>query len=404
MTTLSLQSLNPSVDLSIHLQIGQFCTVGASPAADYSVNAKHVEPVHCRIGCRSNSGFIECLADEGQIVVNGKPRNRSRLADGDSLRIGTIDIHVEVSGKQQSKREFEISFSDEPSATTQISGAHRAERNRSDDDDSFDLAQPGDVRHKSSATGDPDNEPVSTAELPKSAVEDSPSADATKQSSSDADSEQKHLKPVQPGKPVFEFDSTDPDQAPLTREDLKNLESLDNLPGQQSLEDLVEPETKSSVDESKKASRPTEKKTEENSEDKPEIRSEPLESGKHWKYAGSDAMAALQKVVTAAPDLNVYTIDAGVFVEVQASEMLALCKARAGAHSFLLSELPAQELATITRRRKWTGRLGHPQAINMFLALSPKRISDEFFKLFDACVLVHDHDLELMRGSEVDEA
>ena len=134
LTKLSLNSTDPAHDVSIRLKPGQFCTLGSSSAADYCVRAVGILPMHCRIGCRQNGGFIECLDPSATINIAGTDKNRSRLTNGDQLKIGTLLIEVLIPQTSKSAKSFGIAFDDietaEPaqSATTAQSTAERLDK------------------------------------------------------------------------------------------------------------------------------------------------------------------------------------------------------------------------------------------------------------------------------------
>ena len=86
---------NNTVD-SIRLQPGRSCTVGASPAADYPLDSHQLAGIHCRISCHKRSVFIECLAAELLIEVNGVAVNRSRITHQDKLQIGSEEYLVDL--------------------------------------------------------------------------------------------------------------------------------------------------------------------------------------------------------------------------------------------------------------------------------------------------------------------
>ena len=64
---------------------------------------------------------------------------------------------------------------------------------------------------------------------------------------------------------------------------------------------------------------------------------------------------------------------------------------------FLISSLDLREVQKLVRLKRWEDRIGHPQAVTMFLTFMPKRIITEFFDAIDACVLIHENDVELVR-------
>ena len=468
------------MDLSINLREGQYCTVGCGAAADYCINTGGVGTVHCRVGCRSNGGFIECLDSNATIVVNGSTLNRSRLSDGDALQIGSLPVRVVVLRSDKPPKTFAIAFEDETKAGTEISpepetrpsqggaaGVDSVTEDESSEAVSPDLEQqsaslPIEQLPQKTASGVPveiaasplvdtiptPSSPTAKAnnssalagdspvnEQPPEPNSDSPlsesdaissldsaavSSDITKDlgnqpaertnhedqfRSSAADQSQALPKPVAPGRALFEFDSTDPSSSPLVEADLQKLaqlDSVDGLLGNHDLESMLDaPLINVTNDEENVESRDTSGDSVSAAEDSEPLLSSGIQTDKHWKWTGGSVLHLVDKLLSSREDIKIYVNDNQQMIQIEPQEMFERCERKKGTGIYLLSTLSLSELFIITRQKKWDGRLGHPQALSMFLTLSQKRISDEFFEPIDACLLLNEGEVELLAGDSI---
>ncbi len=88
--------------LTFRLPVGTVKTVGRAPRADFVVNAVLVSRVHCRLSA-SSSGRLEVkdLRSTNGTFVNGRRVDHARLAPGDRLRIGRVELRVTKAQKEQ---------------------------------------------------------------------------------------------------------------------------------------------------------------------------------------------------------------------------------------------------------------------------------------------------------------
>jgi pSer/pThr/pTyr-binding forkhead associated (FHA) protein len=71
-------------------------TIGRAPAADFLVDAALVSRLHCRITADHEQLNIEDLASTNGTFVNGRRVDTGRLANGDRLTIGRVELTVEL--------------------------------------------------------------------------------------------------------------------------------------------------------------------------------------------------------------------------------------------------------------------------------------------------------------------
>ena len=73
---------------------GNIKTVGRAPRADFVVDAALVSRLHCRLA--AGEGEIEAvdLESTNGTYVNGRRVDRALLKDGDTLRVGAVELMV----------------------------------------------------------------------------------------------------------------------------------------------------------------------------------------------------------------------------------------------------------------------------------------------------------------------
>src|SRR5262245_35674953 len=84
-----------SSSLTFRLQAGGVKTVGRAPRADFIVDAALVSRIHCRLEAGPESVNVIDLSSTNGTFVNGKRVERARLAEGDCLRVGRIELKVQ---------------------------------------------------------------------------------------------------------------------------------------------------------------------------------------------------------------------------------------------------------------------------------------------------------------------
>lgn len=422
MTRLSLHSRDETLKLSIRLRVGQYCTVGSTAAADYWFRSAGVEPVHCRIVCRASGGFAECVNPAATININGRDRDRCRLVNGDRLAIGQVEFLIEMPEVELLPSEF--NFEDEAAPTTKVAGSLRYDRVRPHDGDDqgsdSDFAEPADfVGHaepftdeslslevalpqssaQQSEESNPDSESESrtlakpeleTKAEPANAepVNAEPARAEAINAEAEASAEPASDPPIATAEPgartmTFEFDSADTSDIDFDESDLEALQDPESF----HVEGTVDLEAEA------------EAKLESQSLGRTKL-ADAVDAGKHWKWTGERAVAAFQQLIQRDHSLQIFRTEQNSLVPVNGDDVdLAWCRSQA-ATVLLLSAREPHELTKLTRQRRWEDRLEHPQAVTMFLALSPKRIVVEFFELIPACLLIHENEIELLRGDD----
>src|SRR5580765_457699 len=81
--------------LMFRLANGTSRTVGRAPLADFTLDAALVSRLHCRITAEQETLNVEDLASTNGTFVNGRRVEAGRLANGDRLRIGRVELTVE---------------------------------------------------------------------------------------------------------------------------------------------------------------------------------------------------------------------------------------------------------------------------------------------------------------------
>jgi pSer/pThr/pTyr-binding forkhead associated (FHA) protein len=82
--------------LTFRLANGTSKTVGRAPAADFKLDAALVSRVHCRITAENEMLNVEDLASTNGTFVNGLRVDTGQLTNGDRLRIGRVELTVEL--------------------------------------------------------------------------------------------------------------------------------------------------------------------------------------------------------------------------------------------------------------------------------------------------------------------
>ena len=407
LTKLSLNSTDPAHDVSIRLKPGQFCTLGSSSAADYCVRAVGILPMHCRIGCRQTGGFIECLDPSATINIAGTDKNRSRLTNGDQLKIGTLPITVVIPQASKSAPSFGIAFDDidsaEPAETARNAQA-TAERL-----DEGTHSQPVEREQEESAAADArtdlDNSPIEQSEASLSKVPNSDDnqsvADSKKVTSSTGES--KNLDSTKSGKPIFEFDSVEPSDIKLTEEDLDVIENMtgnslvlqdfDTMGTETFPEHLRQESLPSKADDGQ----PSATELEPDSDDHVPSGSD---TGKCYRWTSTSVMPMIELLEQRISGIRCFDIQKNVnLVPCSFTEIKQAVANKDGPKIFVLSNNNQDELRGFFAAKRWNERLGHPQALSMFLTLLPARNIQLLFEEIDACILVQKSDIELVRLS-----
>ena len=91
-----LQSSPDASDaLTFRLRPGAIKTIGRAPRADFIVDAALVSRLHCRISATDDNLEVVDLSSTNGTFVNGKRVKNARLAAGDRLRVGRVELLVD---------------------------------------------------------------------------------------------------------------------------------------------------------------------------------------------------------------------------------------------------------------------------------------------------------------------
>jgi pSer/pThr/pTyr-binding forkhead associated (FHA) protein len=80
---------------TFRVKAGGIKTVGRAPRADFIVDAARGSRLHCRLEAREDSLEVFDLKSTNGTYVNDKRVERARLAIGDRLRVGRVELTVE---------------------------------------------------------------------------------------------------------------------------------------------------------------------------------------------------------------------------------------------------------------------------------------------------------------------
>ena len=90
-----LQATNTDSLVIFRVGAGAIKTVGRAPRADFIVDAALVSRLHCRLEASEDALEVFDLSSTNGTFVNGKRVARARLGNGDSLRVGRVELKVE---------------------------------------------------------------------------------------------------------------------------------------------------------------------------------------------------------------------------------------------------------------------------------------------------------------------
>ena len=79
---------------TFRLPAGAIKTVGRAPRADFIVDAALVSRLHCRLTATDRGVEVVDLQSTNGTFVNGKRVAQAKLAVGDRLRVGRVELKV----------------------------------------------------------------------------------------------------------------------------------------------------------------------------------------------------------------------------------------------------------------------------------------------------------------------
>jgi len=83
-----------SDDATFRLRPGAVKTVGRAPRADFIVDAALVSRLHCRLTAGDENLEVVDLKSTNGTYVNGRRVTKAQLANGDTLRVGRVELTV----------------------------------------------------------------------------------------------------------------------------------------------------------------------------------------------------------------------------------------------------------------------------------------------------------------------
>lgn len=90
-----LQSLQSDDDpLTFRLSAGAIKTIGRAPRADFVIDRALVSRLHCRLTASDEDLEVEDLSSTNGTFVNDRRVERARLASGDRLRLGRLELTI----------------------------------------------------------------------------------------------------------------------------------------------------------------------------------------------------------------------------------------------------------------------------------------------------------------------
>jgi|SoiMethySBSTD1v2_1073268.scaffolds.fasta_scaffold2122399_2 pSer/pThr/pTyr-binding forkhead associated (FHA) protein len=92
-----LQSATPPHDsFTFRLTPGATKTVGRAPRADFIMDAPLVSRIHCRLTATDASVEVVDLKSTNGTFVNDKRVEKATLSAGDRLRVGRVELTINV--------------------------------------------------------------------------------------------------------------------------------------------------------------------------------------------------------------------------------------------------------------------------------------------------------------------
>ena len=93
-----LQSSEADGSLTFRLAPGSIKTVGRAPRADFIIDAALVSRLHCRLeAADAHLVVVDLASTNGTYVNDAKVGERAKVAPGDRLRIGRVELTVAIS-------------------------------------------------------------------------------------------------------------------------------------------------------------------------------------------------------------------------------------------------------------------------------------------------------------------
>jgi pSer/pThr/pTyr-binding forkhead associated (FHA) protein len=84
--------------VTFRMSSGAVKTIGRAKGADLIIDAALVSRVHCRLEAGKDGVDVTDLSSTNGTFVNGKRVEQATLANGDTLRVGRVELTLERSG------------------------------------------------------------------------------------------------------------------------------------------------------------------------------------------------------------------------------------------------------------------------------------------------------------------
>jgi pSer/pThr/pTyr-binding forkhead associated (FHA) protein len=85
-----------SADATFRLKPGAIKTVGRAPRADFILDVALVSRLHCRLTAADDRLEVVDLKSTNGTYVNDKRVEKAKLTTGDRLRIGRVELTVDM--------------------------------------------------------------------------------------------------------------------------------------------------------------------------------------------------------------------------------------------------------------------------------------------------------------------
>ena len=100
-----LRSSEPDGSLTFRLGPGAIKTVGRASRADFIIDAALVSRLHCRLEAGdARLDVIDLESTNGTFVNDARVVDRAKVAEGDRLRVGRVELTVEKDDDQRGTR------------------------------------------------------------------------------------------------------------------------------------------------------------------------------------------------------------------------------------------------------------------------------------------------------------
>ena len=89
-----LRSVDPAPAVTLRLPPGSEKTIGRGAAAGFSIDTPLLSRFHCNLTASAEELVVEDLDSTNGTFVNGQRVQRTRLREGDLLRLGGVELSV----------------------------------------------------------------------------------------------------------------------------------------------------------------------------------------------------------------------------------------------------------------------------------------------------------------------